>query len=53
MQPDLLQLDCIVVKRNGDIGWNSSAREKSSLENEQKRVWNTDWHLYRTPTTLF
>lgn len=48
---DLPPLSCIVVKRNGDIGWEGMIPEKSSLENEQKRVWNTDWHLYRTPTT--
>lgn len=44
-------LSCIVVsKMTGRPGWEGMIPQDSTLEFEQERVWNTEWHLYRTPS---
>ena len=48
---DLPPLSCIVVARISNTpGWEGMIPEGSSLKKEQKRVWNTEWQLYRTPS---
>ncbi len=48
---DLPPLSCIVVgAESNKPGWEEMIPNNSTLKREQKRVWRTDWHLYRTPT---
>lgn len=48
---NLPPLSCIVVAKNSNTpGWEGMIPENSNLAKEQQRVWNTDWHLFRTPT---
>lgn len=44
-------LSCIVVSKTTNApGWDGMIPQGSTLDKEQKRVWNTKWHLYRTPS---
>lgn len=48
---DLPPLSCIVVPKNSDSpGWEGMIPNGSSVSKEQKRVWKTKWHLFRTPS---
>jgi len=48
---DLPPLSCIVVaKGSKKPGWEGMIPENSTSAKEQKKVWKTNWHLYRTPT---
>ncbi|EMW6876215.1 hypothetical protein AAFF89_003953 [Providencia stuartii] len=48
---NLPPLSCIVVSKNTNTpGWEGMIPSDSSLEEEQNRVWNTSWNLYRTPS---
>ncbi len=48
---DLPPLSCIVVAKNSNTpGWEGMVPKGSSLTKEQKRVWKTQWHLFRTPS---
>lgn len=48
---DLPPLSCIVVAKTSNTpGWEGMIPEGSSLKKEQKRIWNTEWQLYRTPS---
>ncbi|HDO1314066.1 MGMT family protein [Aeromonas veronii] len=49
---DLPPLSCIVViKDTNTPGWEDLIPKGSTLEEEQRKVWNTKWHLYRTPSS--
>ncbi len=48
---DLPPLSCIVVAKNTHSpGWEGMILDDSDLKSEQGKVWNTPWHLYRTPS---
>ena len=48
---DLPPISCIVVSRTTKKpGWEGLVSGGSSLKREQRRVWQTPWHLFRTPT---
>lgn len=48
---DLPPLSCIVVAKNSNTpGWEGMIPNGSSLTKEQKKVWKTKWHLFRTPS---
>lgn len=48
---DLPPLSCIVVAKNSNTpGWEGMIPDDSTLKKEQKKIWKTPWHLYRTPS---
>lgn len=48
---DLPPLSCIVVAKTSNTpGWEGMIPSDSSLDAEQKKVWKTQWHLFRTPS---
>ncbi|MGL5335984.1 MAG: hypothetical protein ACRC9R_07555 [Enterovibrio sp.] len=47
---DLPPLSCIVVNKQTNMpGWEGMIPEGETLEEAQEGVWDTQWHLYRTP----
>lgn len=44
-------MSCIVVSQSTSMpGWEGMIPPDSTLEDEQRKVWKTRWHLYRTPS---